>query len=249
MGVYTRSTGRFNWGSYFPPAIRWLLILNCGLFVFSFLLFLVDPALWKALRDIFGLQAISFLKHGMIWQPVTYLFLHGSIWHVLFNMFALWMFGADLERDWGTRRFLRYYFVCGVGAGLCDITANLAFGTGDVTTIGASGAIYGILLAYGLLYPNRIIFFNFLFPIPARIYVIIIGAIAFLSSLGGGSNVSNVAHLGGMLFGYIYLRLGMHYLDWSALTASYQQWRRRRLKQKFQVYMRKRDQDTDRWVN
>jgi membrane associated rhomboid family serine protease len=248
MGVYTRSPGHFNYRSYFPPAIRWLLILNCGLFVFSFLLGLVDSKLWAALVDIFGLRATSFLKHGMLWQPVTYLFLHGGLWHVLFNMFALWMFGADLERDWGTRRFLRYYFVCGIGAGLCDVTANLAFGP-DATTIGASGAIYGILLAYGLLYPNRTIFFNFLFPIPARIYVIIIGAIAFLSSLGGSSNVSNVAHLGGMLFGYLYLRLGMHYLDWGALTAQYQQWRRRRLKQKFQVYMRKRDQDPDRWVN
>jgi membrane associated rhomboid family serine protease len=247
MGVYTRSTGRFDYRSYFPPAIRWLLILNCGLFVFSFLLGLVNPLLVGSLIAIFGLRATAFL-HGMLWQPVTYLFLHGGLWHVLFNMFALWMFGADLERDWGTRRFLRYYFVCGIGAGLCDITANLAFGK-ETTTIGASGAIYGILLAYGLLYPNRTIFFNFLFPIPARIYVIIIGAIAFLSSFGGQSTVSNVAHLGGMLFGYLYLRLGMHYLDWSALTAQYQQWRRRRLKQKFQVYMRKRDQDPDRWVN
>jgi membrane associated rhomboid family serine protease len=248
MGVYTRYPGRFNYSVYFPFGVKWLLIINGALFIFTFFLGLVDPSLVGSLISIFGLRAFSFLR-GMLWQPFTYMFLHAGFGHIIFNMLTLWMFGADLERDWGTRRFLRYYFVCGVGAGMCDVVANLAFGSGRVSTIGASGAIYGVLLAFGLLYPTRTVFFSFLFPIPARIFVIIIGVGAFMASFNRMSTVSNVAHLGGMLFGYLYLRMGMHYLDWRAATDHYNRWRRRRLQQKFRVYMRKHDQDRDRWVN
>jgi len=237
----------YNLGGYFPRGVKWLLIVNCAVFLFIFFLNVLDRGAAQTLTLIFGLQTHG-LFHGMIWQPFTYLFLHGGISHIVFNMLTLWMFGADLERDWGTRRFLNYYFVCGVGAGFCDIALNLALHTTSIT-IGSSGAIYGLLLAYGLLYPNRTVFYGLLFPIPAKYFVAIIGVIAFLSSFSPGSGVSNFAHLGGMLFGFLYLRARLHGLHTASILAGYQQWRRRRLQQKFKVYMRKRDQDQDRWVN
>jgi membrane associated rhomboid family serine protease len=237
----------FGIGGYFPRGVKWLLIVNVAVFLFLFFLGLIDGRAAQTLVAVLGLQTTGLIR-GMIWQPFTYLFLHGGIGHIVFNMLTLWMFGADLERDWGTRRFLNYYFVCGVGAGFCDIALNLLLGR-ESLTIGSSGAIYGLLLAYGLLYPNRTVFFSLLFPIPAKYFVMIIGAIAFLSSFGPGSGVSNFAHLGGMLFGYGYLRFRRHGINTSSLLASYQQWRRRRLQKKFKVYMREQEKNRDRWVN
>jgi membrane associated rhomboid family serine protease len=171
-------------------------------------------------------------------------------------MFALWMFGADLERTWGTRRFLRYYFLCGIGAGVCVVAGNLLYGTPDTRTIGSSGAIYGVLLAFGLLFPDTVVLFSFLFPIKAKYFVMIIGAIAFLSSLGaGGSGVSHVAHLGGMIFGYFYLK--SRFLRGraaptdlvAALRRQWEDYRLQRAKRRFEVYLRKKEGDRDRWVH
>lgn len=254
MGTYGRYSPSFNMGSYFPRGVKWLLIANTAIFVFSFFLAVVNREMGGAFLTIFGLSAAWFL-HGAILQPVTYMFLHGGFGHLLFNMLMLWMFGADLERDWGTRRFLNFYFVCGIGAGFCNIVANLVMGSGGVQTIGASGAIYGVLLAFGLLYPNRTVFFSFLFPIPARLFVIIMGAFAFFSSFDRSSPVSNIAHLGGMLFGYLYLRFGLHRMSdrlGNNLRLAYHRWRQHRLQQKFKVYLRKQDREDgghDRWVN
>src|SRR5690606_12189968 len=116
-----------------------------------------------------------------LWQLATYMFLHGGFMHILFNMFALWMFGGELERTWGTRPFVRFYLVCGIGAG---ITTVLATPGSVIPTIGASGAVYGILLAYGILFPDRIIYLYMILPIKAKYFVMIIGAITFLSSVG-----------------------------------------------------------------
>jgi membrane associated rhomboid family serine protease len=184
------------------------------------------------------------------------MFLHDptGFGHILFNMLTLWMFGADLERTWGTRRFLQYYFLCGAGAGISVVIANILFGNMASRTIGASGAIYGLLLAFGLLYPDREVLFSFLFPIKAKYFVMILGAIAFLSSISASDNgVSHVAHLGGMVFGYLFLKsktkrkvrvdLG------GSLLARYRDWKMERARRKFQVYMRKQDSDRDRWVN
>jgi membrane associated rhomboid family serine protease len=189
------------------------------------------------------------IYHFAIWQLVTYLFLHGGFMHLLFNMFTLWMFGSTLERDWGTRRFLKYYLLCGVGAGLCDVAVNAAIGNWATSTIGASGAIYGLLLAFGVMYPNATILFSFLFPIKAKYFVMIYGAMALLGSLNINSGVSNVAHLGGMLFGYAYLKLRLSVPDLEEWRRSYRQWKLQRAKRKFQVYMRKHGSDRDRWVN
>jgi membrane associated rhomboid family serine protease len=195
------------------------------------------------------------------------MFLHDPLGfsHVLFNMLALWMFGMDLERTWGTRGFLRYYFLCGVGAGLCVVIANLLFGNPGAQTIGASGAIYGLLMAYGFLFPDRQVLFSFLFPMKAKYFVMIIGAIAFLSSFAApGGPVSHFAHLGGMLIGYIYLKSGRmratvggygypsarrtkRSFSPSAMVKQwYHDWKVQRARRKFEVYLRKRDQERDR---
>jgi membrane associated rhomboid family serine protease len=251
---YTGSS-EFRGGFYprfFPSAVKWLLISNVAVWVVFFF----------AARSAFGLlfQPLKLIPYDVVhslavWQLGTYLFLHDPFGfsHILFNMLTLWMFGVDLEQTWGTRQFLRYYFLCGVGAGLCVVAANAAVGTMQRATIGASGAIYGLLLAFGLLFPDRIVLFSFLFPIKAKYFVMILGAIAFLSSLGSGnSNVSNVAHLGGMIFGYIYLktRLGRtRFRVGGGLGRWYRERKLARAKKRFQVYLRKQDRDSDRWIN
>ncbi len=241
-----RSTG-YSWSGYFPLGVKWLLISNTAIWLLYFF-----AARGESI-EIFNLLALSpraVLGHFAIWQPVTYMFLHDpqGFGHILFNMLALWMFGTDLERDWGTKRFLTYYFLCGIGAGICDIVVNAAIGNLNTRTIGASGAIYGLLLAFGLLYPDRVVLMNFLFPIKAKYFVMIMGAMAFLSSIGGStSRVSNIAHLGGMLFGYLYLRMRFLRLDVGKLIGRYQEWKLQRAKRKFQVYMRKHGRGP--WVN
>jgi membrane associated rhomboid family serine protease len=179
----------------------------------------------------------------------TYLFLHGGLWHLLFNMLTLWMFGATLERDWGTRKFLKYYFLCGIGAGICDVTVNALMGNWNTSTIGASGAIYGVLLAFGILYPETTILFLFVFPIQAKYFVMIYGAMALLGSLNVNSGVSNVAHLGGMLFGLLYLKVSFPRLGLDGARQWYRNYQLQRAKKKFQVYMRKHGSDRDPWVN
>ena len=132
------------------------------------------------------------------------MFLHAGIFHILFNMLGLWLIGTELERIWGTRYFVQFYFVTGIGAGLLTVAfALLPFGFArqvyGSNIIGASGAIYGLLLAYALYFPNRPIYMYFLFPIPAKYFVLILGAIAFYSSLGTTGGVANATHLGGLI--------------------------------------------------
>ncbi len=247
---YTRYTARGFSSGYFPAGVKWLLISNTAVFVLNFLAVRFtgdDPFLFL------GLMPWQVAGRGYVWQLATYLFLHGGLMHILFNMLTLWMFGADLERDWGTRRFLRYYFLCGVGAGVCVVAANLLVGNPYTRTIGSSGAIYGLLMAYGLLYPDRIVLFSFLFPMKAKYFVMILGGIAFLGSMESpGGGVSHLAHLGGMIFGYVYLktRLGKRgvRLDLAgSLRRSLRDWKMRRARRKFEAYTRK--QDRDRWVH
>ncbi|MBI3680723.1 MAG: rhomboid family intramembrane serine protease [Acidobacteria bacterium] len=235
---------------FFPIAVKWLLISNIALFVIYY--FAVRTG-FGALFHPFALAPGAVLGSFAVWQLVTYMFLHdpGGFGHILFNMLTLWMFGADLERAWGWRTFLRYYFLCGIGAGICVVIGNLLFGSLNTRTIGASGAIYGLLLAFGLLWPDRTVLFSFLFPIKAKYFVMIMGAIAFMSSVGGSEGgVSHVAHLGGMIFGYAYLKgIGRNWTLSIPLRQLYQQWRFVRSKRKFQVYMKKQKGDRDRWVH
>src|SRR5947208_15635852 len=146
---YTTRYRSYNYSSYFPAGVKWLLISNIAIF----LLFYLSETLREHLLML-SLAPVMVLKHFSIWQLGTYMFLHGSIDHILFNMLALWMFGMTLEQDWGTRRFLKYYFLCGVGAGICDVAVNAIIGNWGTHTLGASGAIFGLLLAFGVLFPN-----------------------------------------------------------------------------------------------
>ena len=152
---------------------------------------------------LFGLVPKLVWSEKMIWQPVTYLFFHGGIWHVLINMFVLWMFGSELERLWGKNHFLKFYFITGVGSGLATMLINVQ----SVTPIvGASGAVYGVLLAYGLTYPNRTVYLYGIIPIKSLWFVLGIGFIAFMSSFDNMSQVSHVTHLSGMLIGYFMIK-------------------------------------------
>ena len=150
-----------------------------------------------------GLVPILVWKRYFLWQLFTYIFLHGGVSHLLFNLLALWMFGGDLENYWGSKRFLRYFFFCGIGAGICTVVLSpYQF----IPVIGASGAIYGILLAFGWLFPNRLIYIYFLFPIPAKYFVVIFGLIELFSSIEGtGGGIAHLTHLGGLLFGLFYM--------------------------------------------
>jgi len=232
--------------SNFPNGVKWLLISNTAVFVLSYL---AHVGGFGQIFNLFALVPRAVIFHFAIWQLATYLFLHGGIQHLLFNMLALWMFGATLERDWGTRRFLKFYFLCGIAAGVCDVSVNALLGNWYTSTIGASGAIYGVLLAFGVLYPDAIILFLFIFPIQAKFFVMIVGATALLGSLSINSGVSNVAHLGGMIFGLLYLKVRFPKLDVYEVRRWYRNYKLQRAKKKFQVYMRKHPSDRGPWVN
>lgn len=238
---------RSSFYGYFPTGVKWLLISNTAMFLLVYL----GGARFGADFLLLALAPRAVVYHFAFWQLFTYLFLHGGISHLLFNMLSLWMFGSMLEQDWGTRRFLKYYFLCGVGAGLCDVVVNAALGNWGTRTIGASGAIYGLLLAFGVLYPNQTVLMNFLFPIKAKYLVMIYGAIALLSAFGTNSGVSNIAHLGGMLFGYMYLKVKWprFNLGMAQVNQAYKQWKLQRAKRKFQVYMKKQRRGGGPWVN
>jgi membrane associated rhomboid family serine protease len=224
-----------GYSNYFPQGVKWLLIVNTAIFVVFF--FAVHSG-YDSLFLPFYLSPREVLSGLAVWQLVTYMFLHDPFGfsHIRFNMLTLWM------------------------AGICVVVANLLFGNPNARTIGASGAIYGLLLAYGMLFPDRQVLFSFLFPMKAKYFVMILGAIAFLSSFAApGGPVSHLAHLGGMLFGYVYIRSerGARPKYAAARRTSfvasarewYHEWRLQRARRKFQVYMRKREEDRDRFVH
>ena len=196
----------------------------------------------------------AFVVHDFwLWQVATYMFLHGGIFHIVFNMLALWMFGAELERTWGTRYFLKFYFVTGIGAGVLTVVfSQLPFGFAQQLQrsiiIGASGSIYGLLLAYALYFPDRPIYMYFVFPIPAKVFVAIMGAIAFFSSLSEAGGVANATHLGGLLVAYLFPKSArIHPL--SELKYRYLKWKINRVRKKFDVYSGGRANDWDRRVH
>jgi membrane associated rhomboid family serine protease len=214
------------------PAIKMLVAANVAMFVVAFVAPSVTLRLGLRPADVFGSFAV--------WQPLTYMFLHSGLFHLLFNMLALWMFGVELERMWGTRYFLKYYFITGLGAAATTLLLALlpvSFGESLYysLTIGASGAVYGILLGYALYFPSRPIYMYFVFPIPAKYFVIIIGAISLFSSMGGGGGVAHTAHLGGLVVGYLYLKSGRFH-PMSEIKYRYLKWRINRMRRKFDVY-------------
>ena len=235
-----------------PTGLKWLLIANVSIFILDYVLRASPASLF--FRN-FALVPAQVVQTFAIWQLVTYMFLHNGIMHILWNMLGLWMFGAQLERMWGTQRFLRFYFTCGIFSGIAVIVLSYLFSGINVATVGSSGAIYGILMAYGLVFPDQTILFGFLIPMKSKYFVMIIGAIVFLQSytatIGGQpSGVAVVAHLGGLLAGYLLLR--GHRLQSQVrqpIVSSYKEWKLRRAKKKFEVYLRKKDSNRDRWVH
>ena len=184
--------------SVFPPAVKHLLIIN-GIFFVG----LSTPGVAQALFEYGALWPIG---SGLFqpWQLVTYMFLHGGFGHIFFNLFALWMFGQSIENYWGTKRFTMFYFLTGIGAAIL----HMFIGGGGAPTIGASGAVYGILLAFGMMFPNREIML-LIPPIPmkAKYFVALFGVIELISGISRtDSGVAHFAHLGGMLVGYILIK-------------------------------------------
>jgi membrane associated rhomboid family serine protease len=259
MGTFAPRGYSFNWRSFITPGVK-LIVLTCaGVFALQTILSLTlgEVATFHYFTQVFGLIP-SAVTHGLrIWQPFTYIFLHGGLMHLLLNMLILWMFGRDLELVWRKRKFLNYFFICGVGAGLIEVvvkTIPVLFGRppSDVPTIGASGAIFGILIANAVLFPDRRIWvIPFPIMIPMRPYVAVMAAIEFFGTLGSsGDNVAHLCHLGGMLIGYIYLRRGSFLYS---VRNSVTDWKQQRNRRRFQVYMNKHRKEPpsrpDNWVN
>ena len=224
------------------PAVRAILFTNVGAFLLTFLAS-------DLMVDLFGLSPQAVFERVQVWRLATYLFIHdpNGFTHILFNMLALWMFGVDLERRWGTVGFVRYYAITGVGAGIATaIVSLLPFeatrGIYATTTIGASGAIYGLLLAWAVLFPHRQILFMFIFPLRARVAALLMGAMSFLSAVSGrNGSVAEATHLSGLVIGWLYLngprnlKLQMQY----RLT----KWRMDRMRKRFNIHKGGRNGD------
>ena len=246
MARYTGyRSGRIVISDYFPPGVKWLLIVNTIIFVLTYL---CPFPVQRQIMLVLALSAEAAVRNLFVWQLVTYMFLHAGITHVLFNMLTLWMFGIQLERDWGTRRFLKYYFYCGIAAGVCVLVVNILLGYWGVVTLGASGAIFGVLVAFGVMYPDQTVLMYFLFPIKAKYLVMIFVAVELLLTFGPNTGVSTIAHLGGAAFGFVYLKGRLPRLPMPDVGGAYRQWKLRRAKKKFQIFMKKRD-GRGPWVN
>jgi len=197
----------FGLGGQLTPAVKNILFANGIIFLMSVL----NRQLGYFISTTFALHAYDVLYQFKIWQLVTYMFLHGGFWHIFFNMFVFWMFGTELEMEWGTKQFVKYYFICGIGAGIINILLT----SSDPSypgTIGASGAIYGVMVAYAVRYPNRLVYIYFLFPVKVKYLVGFLALISFFSTWNAQSDgIAHAAHLGGMLVGYVYLKYWDHF--------------------------------------
>lgn len=216
-GNYYRPSG-FGGFSFFPPVIKGLLITNAAVFLLTE--FLGAMKLDGVSLQYFIYRYFALLPFGegfLPWQLITYQFMHGGFWHLFFNMFfGLWMFGMEIEHMWGGKKFLVFYLMCGVIAGLVQLILSPMFEPssagliqmGPVPVVGASGAVYGVLVAFGMLFPDRYIFLYFLVPVKVKYFVMVLIAIGVVS-IGDPTNVAHLAHLGGALAGYVYLLYDM----------------------------------------
>jgi len=223
------------------PYVKAIIIANVAIWFVQFALLRtagVDLSQW------FGAVPMRVVT-GWLWQPVTYMFLHNPAdpFHLLFNMLMLWMFGGELERVWGGPAFLRYYLVCGVGGGICAVLLGLASGGlhAQVPTIGASGALFGLFVAYGIVFARRTILFMLIFPMQARtMAMLLVGLNLFYLLSQPGSGVSHIAHLGGALAGFLYLKRAWRVGEF------YRELRWKIKRRRFKSVSRS---DDDHWVN
>jgi membrane associated rhomboid family serine protease len=199
--------------------VQRLMIANGIIFILQHLM----PALM-----VYGAISPAGFFQGMIWQPFTYMWLHGGLFHLFMNMFVLWMFGGTLESQWGSRRFLRFYLVCGVGAGFVILLWNMITGMFFVPTLGASGAVYGLLMAFSLTWPDRTIVLLFP-PMPVKAIWFIPLLFLLTIAMGGGGNISHAGHLGGVLVALVVMRREVRgYFNFSSLRFRWHRWRMRR---------------------
>jgi membrane associated rhomboid family serine protease len=260
----------------FTKAVKWIIISNFAIYFVMLLGQGLAPGFSRWIYVNLGLIPTDVL-HGYIWQLVTYGFLHAGFSHVLWNMFGIWMFGGQFEMDWGRRKFVEYYFFCLIAAGITTVVVGyvgMALLTQSPTTplfgllaslvitptVGASGALFGILIAYGMYYGDREVI---LFPLPFRIrakYIVTVYILfALAGALGeGGQGVANWAHLGGAFFGWLYLRMaprgGLQMATsegYYGIRNRYYKWKRRQAAKKFEVYMKqhKREDYFDEYGN
>ncbi|MFZ5432996.1 MAG: rhomboid family intramembrane serine protease [Calditrichota bacterium] len=188
---------QFSFGMRWTNVVKILILANVTIFAAQELLHIGPILSWT-----FGLVPAEFFG-GKLWQIFTYMFLHGGLGHIFFNMLVLWMFGSAIESVWGSREFLKFYLICGLGGGLSYALFNIG---STIPTIGASGAIYGLLAAYAVMYPDNVIYLWMVIPIRAKWFALIMGVLEFYFSLRGGGGIAHLAHLGGMIIGYLYLK-------------------------------------------
>ncbi len=235
----------------FTRAVTWLLGINTSVFLLMELLGMARLPIVGYIFDYLALTP-TMVVHGFIWQLVTYSVLHAGVMHWFGNMLGLWMFGSAIESAWGTRRLVELYLVGVVGAAVTTVALSYAHILGNPLqpTVGASGGVFAILIAFGMLFGDQeIMMIPFPFLIKAKYFVGILIAVTLALALGGGGNVAYVAHLGGLFFGWLYVRRGPRramanvglmerYYGWKN---SYYRWKRRRAARKFEVYMRQHD--------
>ncbi len=211
----------FGGFAFFPPVIKYLLLSNVLVFLFDNLFFrgfkVGGVPLYIWFEHYFALFPLGMGFYP--WQLFTYMFMHANFLHLFFNMFALWMFGMELENLWGSKKFLGYYLLCGVGAGIAHLVFTPLI-TVPSPTVGASGAVYGILVAFGLIFPDRPIFLYFLFPIKAK-YFILLYMVIELISLGNSDGIAHFAHLGGAVVGFVYLLITQSRFSFSKLFSEF----------------------------
>jgi membrane associated rhomboid family serine protease len=238
----------------FTKAVSWLIGINTAVFLLVLLLDMLRIPFSAILRDYFSLIPIQVVQHGWIWQLLSYGVIHFEFWHWFGNMLGLWMFGAAIEQQWGSRRFLELFSLGVFGAALTTVALSYSHLLGNPyrPTIGASGGVFAILIAFGMLFgDNEIMMIPFPFTIKAKYFVGILIVVTLAFAMGGGGNVAYVAHLGGLLFGYLYVRRGPKAAlvnvgvseRYYGLRNSYYRWKRRRAAKKFEVYMRQHDRD------
>lgn len=240
MSRYAPSTTHIQFGpGPITPAVRAILIACGAVFLLT--------SLWPASLFILGVAPQAVIEDFALWQPLTYIFVHGGVMHLVFNMLGIWMFGVELERRWGTPEFTRFFFLCGIVAGLATVAVALVpidavwrLESYASVTVGASGAFYGIAYAWARTFPHRTVLMLLVFPVPAKWFVTILIAMdfAFALSSGGRSDVAHVAHFAGLAAGYLYLNGGMGRGP-GGLSAEikyrYLRWKMNRLRKKFDV--------------
>jgi membrane associated rhomboid family serine protease len=234
----------------FTKAVTWLLAINTAVFLLRELFGMTLPGVDAYIFDHFALQPFAVV-HGWLWELVTYSFIHSGFWHWFGNMLGIWMFGSTIEGSWGTRRFLELFSFGVLGAAITTILLSYshAIGSPFTATVGASGGVYAVLIAFGMVFgENEIMMIPFPFSIKAKYFVAILIVVELAFAMGGGGNVAYVAHLGGLFFGFIYVkwipRRGLNLKlseQYYGMRNGFYRWKRRRAARKFEVYMRKHD--------